>query len=334
MNHHLTILIAFIAVGGMLSCDSNVGPSSSSAQYQLLFVSGDAYGRGIYALSVDWRSTRCVTPSWLLVGYHFSVSPDGDFLLFSARAQDSLGHWEVNEDIWKLSRRDSSLTRVTSNPSFDITPEWISDGTALVFLSGRTGRTGLWMCAPDGSNQTQIAPDTGNIGYLTASSKRPVVAYTYGWEFLQVCDLSTMHSFAPFLDTLMVDAPAWSPDGMTLAVGAGRSLFLWTIGGSLRTIDAIGIGRNLSWSPTGNRIAYAFSDTLTVLDLSSSSEHRLHTNMDYGGRSAWSPDGRFIAYDQLHLPTINIVTADGEQVLEISRPGARSRAPRWVTSIW
>ena len=125
-------------------------------------------------------------------------------------------------------------------------------------------------------------------------------------------------------------APAWSPDGATIAYESNSdgTLEVFTIPaattagtGTRRSANAVGVNyQNPSWSPSGARIAFeagtgtATSDTtkeIWTMDPDGTDPVQLTSNSVYDAQPAYSPDGTRIAFQS---------SADGDQEIYTMDP--------------
>jgi Tol biopolymer transport system component len=81
-----------------------------------------------------------------------AVSPDGRWVIFSSNRTGNL-------DLWKLSRADGALRRVTEDAADDWDPGFTPDGQGIVWSSGRSGHFEIWTSAADGTGARQLTQD-------------------------------------------------------------------------------------------------------------------------------------------------------------------------------
>ena len=106
-------------------------------------------------------------------------------------------------------------------------------------------------------------------------------------------------------ETAYLSAPSWSPDGSTLAFGAGVGI--WTMpyaapGDATLLVQCEGTDcyeRSPAWSPDGSRIAFGSGDSLGdglwTVDVESEERTILTDGLSVMGTPSWSPDGSRIA---------------------------------------
>ncbi len=84
-----------------------------------------------------------------------AVSPDGKLVAFSVRDTDV----EANRgryDIWIAAVDGSATRRLTRHPDNDTSPAWSPDGSAVLFLSTRSGTSQVWRISIGGGEAEQV----------------------------------------------------------------------------------------------------------------------------------------------------------------------------------
>ena len=130
---------------------------------------------------------------------------------------------------------------------------------------------------------------------------------------------------------------SWSPDGRRIAFPLSRGVAATCRGTALWVANVDGAGTHRvagpcasgrEWSPDSRRLAFLDEGMLSTVAVDGSDLRRLDTSGQALGGIAWSPDGRWIAYDvgPEARPTIRIVRADGTAA---ARDLAHGNLPAW-----
>lgn len=130
-----------------------------------------------------------------------------------------------------------------------------------------------------------------------------------------------------FFDFRLTDyAPAWSPDGKTIAYVHGDTVdgktgiyFIDTSGVNKRMIYSSVSAENPSWSPDGKWLVFSAQGQIFKMKINSDSIVQL----TFEGKNffpAWSPDGRWIAYDS------NKDTKDGGYKIWKMKPDGENKS--------
>ena len=134
-------------------------------------------------------------------------------------------------------------------------------------------------------------------------------------------------------------APAWSPDGATLAYECGQDICTINPGGAaVRRLTADGAGnRHPTWSPDGSKIAFAathagVTDLYVTASNGSGGTRRLTQSVGFVGSPAWSPDGTRIAFDcsvDAGNDDLCWMNADGTGFTRLTNDPARDYGAAW-----
>jgi Tol biopolymer transport system component len=218
--------------------------------------------------------TRRDGPSLAAAPRTLGLSPDERWLVYdnpSAQGDD--------DDIYIAPLSNGPATVLLGGTANDMHPVWTPDGRHVLFVSDRTGTSGLWLL-PVADGQALEAPrvvqqDIGRVA-------KPF-GLTGSGEYLYFRQLGFPDAHAVQL------GPDGSPEGPPAVLSRAYS------------------GSNMypTWSPEGAQVAFVaqlgFRSRLVIgiRDLRADAQRSLQTGMAFLGPLRWSPDGRtLLAYGQ------------------------------------
>jgi TolB protein len=230
------------------------------------------------------------------------------------------------EDI-ALVRPDGTAQRVfLRNAS---SPAWSLRADMLMFTTDGNIR----VVAADGTGAHQfLSPPAGNDVQPTWSPNGARLAYSNDETIVATGSRTRTFSFG--------DSPSWSPHARYVAFGEGDGVAVGdTRTGAEETIlEDRGAGDSSkwapAWSPRGNVILFGQSEGgIGVYDVRRKRETSLRTGFLDGDNPAWSPDGRWFAYDTnagadeaTRASSIYVAAADGSGRRRIAR---NASSPAW-----
>ena len=77
-------------------------------------------------------------------------------------------HSDTNIEIYKVRPDGSQLTQITHNGVNSRAPNWLPDGTKLLFDRRPAGSADVYVMNPDGSNQINLTNAAGQINETPA----------------------------------------------------------------------------------------------------------------------------------------------------------------------
>lgn len=172
------------------------------------------------------------------------------------------------------------------------TPQWLPDGSGVMFSSGMGGKKGLWAVSPTVSDPQRLTGD----GPPNSSDLRHLLG-----------DLGNAGHF------LAEQMPTWSPTGKYVAYirspedpdDQSQELWLWSpeTNRQMQLTELKGRINSFSWAPNGQAIAFA-GDRYGAYDIwkvsvPDGSVYRLTRGARYEVYPRWTPDGESLLYVRL-----------------------------------
>ena len=260
------------------------------------------------------------------------LSPDGAWVAYTVTTIDSAKDKSDN-DIWMTSWDGATTIHVTSSPESESSPRWSPDGRYLAFLSGRQEGKGaqIWLLDRRGGEAQRVTQLKGGVSEFAWSpdSKRLVLVVDEETDSLLRRDTVEHKTPKP----IVIDRYNFKRD-VAGYLGSKRShLSLFDVDTRKTTTltSTLEDDDNPSWSPDGRMIAFvrgpvaepekSRDDDVYVIEAREGATAKQLTTFQGpdGGRPAWSPDGKWIAffrgdepkYQAYNLSKLAIVASDG-----------------------
>jgi Tol biopolymer transport system component len=273
-----------------------------------------------------------------------NVSPDGSLVAYIPRASSEIRVVGVD------GRNDRRLVPEAKVPdgftSATQVDGWSPDGSRLLFersndiyvvdlaslvVTALTHTPKPLRSLIDSNGIPVARPSIAEEGYAAWSPDGTTIAFVRGGDLYLMRPDGTGARRRVTLGGRMVQAPVWAPDGSalvfsTVQFGGTYPLYCGHQGGihivradgsGLRKLTDDACDGQVSWSPLGDRLLFSTGGSVDVMHLDGSGRTTVAHKAEF---SAWSPDGRQIAFlvDQQRLYVAN---PDGSGAQRIRTPG-------------
>jgi Tol biopolymer transport system component len=218
----------------------------------------------------------------------------------------------------------------------------------IVFATTENGSFDLGIVRPDGSDRRILtSSNNGSRVFLDPdiSPDGRHIAYRDVDNHLYVINADGTGNRRLVSGPDFENLPDWSPDGTQIAFsgvvspsnGSGRIFVVNVDGTGLRQIspdDPSNYGGDgwPSWAPDGTRLTFTRNGELFVINADGTG--MTHIATPHGAQApAWSPDGRWIAYQSLSFidlaSELYITTPDGSNSIRLTNTSEFETSPSW-----
>ncbi|HVL69432.1 MAG TPA: S9 family peptidase [Vicinamibacterales bacterium] len=239
-------------------------------------------------------------------------SPDGRWVAYTVTTavKDTDKN---NTDIWMVSWDGAQTIQLTSTPDGESSPRWSPDNKYLSFISSRQGAKDgqVWLMNRAGGEAVKLTDVKGGVAdhAWSPDGKRLVLVVNEPDPADRDDEKAENEKKTP--KPIVIDRYRFKADVRGFLRGERSHLYLFDIEAKKAEILTPGSfdEQSPSWSPDGRQIAFIRrhgegdvdrmpNHDLFVIDARAGAAPRrlTTTTAEEGGRPAWSPDGRLIAY--------------------------------------
>lgn len=211
-----------------------------------------------------------------------------------------------NRDIYRAALDGGDVERLTTHPRDDHDPT--AAGGTIVFVSNRDGNAELYSLPLAGGTERRLTSTSADEMHpsLSADGRRLAFARGVGLSKVYIANADAGGAVRPDPfhghDGTLENAPAWHPDGQTLAfsstAGGNPDIHRWNGGTAALLVGGSRGEFEPAWSPDGRQLAFGSTRSgdpdLYLLNIADGIVTRLTDRPGSDGYPAWLQDGRIV----------------------------------------
>jgi len=244
-----------------------------------------------------------------------------------------------------VMRADGAHARLVhgGDPGGDWDVAWSPAGDRIGFSAGQSGNgtSVIETIRPDGSGLERLtrgnrhdwqpawSPDDHTIAFISDARDGAIAATSGG--LLTIIPVSGGRPRVLVSMITRAQDPSWSPNGQRLAFASGGSIYLVDRDGT--HLHRLTAGYAPSWSPLGDQIAFDRGDGIYLIHPDATQLRKIETGTSNAAHPAWAPDGRIIAFaatDANGNDDIYAIQTSGGTPRRITSDPAAEGDPAWT----
>ncbi len=277
------------------------------------------------------------------------VSPDGRWIVFGVSSLDEAAN-RRRSDLWMVGSDGTELRQLTTHPASEFNPRWAPDGSAIFFLSTRSGSSQVWklpVAGGEGQQVTDLPLDAGTMAVSPDGSRLVVGMEVFPDCPDLMCTVDRLEGRQDRASTGVLYDRLFIRHWDTWEDGRRSHLFVVPVQGGSAPLDIMaGMDGDCPSVPFGGPEEYTFTQDgsgvvftvrlaggeepwstdfdlyLSPADASSRPVLLTTENRAWDTQPVFSPDGRTLAYLAMERPGFE---ADRFRILTRSWPEGETR---------
>lgn len=309
---------------------------------QVVFIKEGGNVRDVYLANSDGSGERKLPLNFPPNDW----SPDGKKLVYSSVVEGS------NSDIFVYDLETDKRVNITDSPDFDADPLFSPDGSQIIFVSSRDGKSNAYIIDIDGKDLRRVTNNIAKAAFPSLAPDGTQIVFDSNHEdenvdiYLQnVNDTSPPIKLTNLPSNEEHRGHCWSPDGTKMVITSDRegktNIYVLDVEAFRSTLVVSDPAADLEWpavAPDGTKLAYEAkydekSSALMVVDITGGSGRSIYRSepntANFALSPSFSPDGLQIVFTtKLEGNTeICLIRQDGSSLVNLTQNDAADGSP-------